>query len=311
MKIRTLVRRSLAFHWRAHLGVGLGAAIGTATLLGALLLGDSVRGTLRTRALERLGATALALRAPERFFTDAFPANEADRLPGAAGHATVLQLLASAARPDGAARAHRVQLLGVTPAFWRMATTARTRTQSGHASVEPDERLRRIGPNEAFLNRVLATRLALEPGDELVLRVPRPTALSADVALSPRSGNTAALRVRVAAILDGPEAGNFSLENHPQAPLNVFVAREDLQRASGLQGRANLLLVSAPEPAHAASRLLEQIRPKSKRAGRSPIWKRAGASRPMADPSCARVECSSIRRSSARRGRSRPRRKGC
>src|SRR5947207_868419 len=55
MTLRTLIRRSLRFHWRAHLGVVLGAAIGSAVLVGALVVGDSVRESLRERALQRLG----------------------------------------------------------------------------------------------------------------------------------------------------------------------------------------------------------------------------------------------------------------
>ena len=43
MTFRTLIRRSLRFHWRAHVGVVLGAAVGSAALIGALVVGDSVR----------------------------------------------------------------------------------------------------------------------------------------------------------------------------------------------------------------------------------------------------------------------------
>ena len=43
MTFRTLIRRSLRFHWRSHLGVVLGAAMGSAALIGALVVGDSVR----------------------------------------------------------------------------------------------------------------------------------------------------------------------------------------------------------------------------------------------------------------------------
>src|SRR5437660_4026563 len=65
----TLVRRSLRFHARAHLGVVLGAAIGSAALIGALLVGDSVRETLRERALQSLANAAFALAGGDRFFT--------------------------------------------------------------------------------------------------------------------------------------------------------------------------------------------------------------------------------------------------
>ena len=41
-----LLLGALAFHWRAHLGVVLGATLGSAVLIGALVVGDSVRGSL-------------------------------------------------------------------------------------------------------------------------------------------------------------------------------------------------------------------------------------------------------------------------
>jgi hypothetical protein len=52
----TLARRSVAFYFRSHLGTILGAAIATAVLTGALLVGDSVRaasGRWPWRALEK------------------------------------------------------------------------------------------------------------------------------------------------------------------------------------------------------------------------------------------------------------------
>ena len=61
MTFWTLIRRSLRFHARAHLGVVLGAAIGSAALIGALVVGDSVRGSLRQRALDRIGKTQYLL----------------------------------------------------------------------------------------------------------------------------------------------------------------------------------------------------------------------------------------------------------
>src|SRR5688572_9535947 len=70
MTFRTLIRRSLRFHWRSHLGVVLGAAIGSAALIGALEVGDSVKGSLRERALERLGWMSFALGSGDRLVTE-------------------------------------------------------------------------------------------------------------------------------------------------------------------------------------------------------------------------------------------------
>ena len=65
-----LIWRSLRHNARAHLGVVLGAAIGSAALIGALLVGDSIRGTLRDMALARLGDVTAALDSGDRFFRD-------------------------------------------------------------------------------------------------------------------------------------------------------------------------------------------------------------------------------------------------
>src|SRR2546428_8274840 len=68
MTLRTLIFRNLRFHARAHLGALLGAAIGSAVLIGALVVGDSVRGSLRDIALRRLGKMECALVGGDRLF---------------------------------------------------------------------------------------------------------------------------------------------------------------------------------------------------------------------------------------------------
>src|SRR5512140_1582080 len=66
----TFIRRSLRFHARAHAGVLCGTAIAATALLGALLVGDSMRGSLRQRALERLANARFALAPAGRLFED-------------------------------------------------------------------------------------------------------------------------------------------------------------------------------------------------------------------------------------------------
>ena len=61
MTLRTLVVRSVRFHWRTNLAVLLGVATATAVLAGALVVGDSVRGSLRDLALQRLGRADIAV----------------------------------------------------------------------------------------------------------------------------------------------------------------------------------------------------------------------------------------------------------
>ena len=42
-----LISASLRYHWRTNLAVACGVAVGAAVLTGALLVGDSMRGSLR------------------------------------------------------------------------------------------------------------------------------------------------------------------------------------------------------------------------------------------------------------------------
>ncbi|MHC4717998.1 MAG: hypothetical protein ACYS5V_13580, partial [Planctomycetota bacterium] len=94
-----LVIRSLRYYWRTHLGVAAAAAVTAAVLVGALVVGDSVRHTLDTQAAVRLGRTRLAIVSADGFFTDAL----ADSLSAVlkAPTAPVLQLRGLAAG-DGA-----------------------------------------------------------------------------------------------------------------------------------------------------------------------------------------------------------------
>ena len=76
--------RGLAYFWKLNFAVLLATAVNTAVLTGALIVGDSVRGSLRDMTLDRLGNIELAL-VVERFF----PQSLVDRLKESDGFASV------------------------------------------------------------------------------------------------------------------------------------------------------------------------------------------------------------------------------
>ena len=57
MQTTRLLKRSLAYYWQTNLVVVLGVAIAVSVLAGALLIGESVRGSLRDLSSRRLGKT--------------------------------------------------------------------------------------------------------------------------------------------------------------------------------------------------------------------------------------------------------------
>src|ERR1041385_3344807 len=115
----TLARRSLRFHARIHVGVLVGAAIGSTALIGALIIGDSVKGTLRNRALLRLANAYYALAPMEQTFSQelgerlrSFPKQGfySFRPSGLVNFAALLALNGTASLSSGEARANRVQV---------------------------------------------------------------------------------------------------------------------------------------------------------------------------------------------------------
>ena len=70
MSIPRLLLASLWRFRRTNLGVMLGVAVATTVITGALIIGDSMRQTLRDTANQRLGDVSHAITGGDRFFTD-------------------------------------------------------------------------------------------------------------------------------------------------------------------------------------------------------------------------------------------------
>src|ERR1051325_7072075 len=239
MTSRTLLRRSLRFHARSHLGVVLGATIGSAALIGALLVGDSLRESLRSMALTRLGNIHYTLTATEVPFQADLKERLCSTSPSSGGpgylhpssacpFSAVLSLPGVVAKGDGSARANRVNILGVDAAGWPQA-----------AGWSND--IGTLGET-ALINETLAQRLQAKEGDEIVIRVRKPSALALDAAISPRDEAAVALRMKIGAILPAKMLGNFSLSAQQEPPANIFLPRQLLEKKVGLTNRANLLV---------------------------------------------------------------------
>lgn len=231
MNWATLAARGLRFHWRSHLGVLLGATLAAAILVGALAVGDSVRYSLRSLALARLGQVSLALSGGSRFFRAALADGIGAELR--APVAPVIVVRGTAASDDGERRAGRVQVIGADARFWQLGGSRPPAEATGETVV---------------LNRRLAARLGARPGDEVLLRVEKPSLLSRDAPLSTVADASIALRLRVAGIAADADFGRFSLEANQIPPLNAVVPLATLQQALSMADRANVLLVG-PVPA--------------------------------------------------------------
>ncbi|HVK57432.1 MAG TPA: ABC transporter permease, partial [Candidatus Kapabacteria bacterium] len=250
----TLARRSVAFYFKSHLGTLLGAAIATAVLTGALLVGDSVRGSLREMALSRIGRIDLALTSGDRVFRAALADELQSKLTGAQV-VSAFQLPATVSKPDATARANQVQVTGVEDRFWDLAK------QSPGA----------LGVNDAFINERLARQLKANVGDTVLIRVPRVSHLSRDAPLSPEEDSSVALRVELRAILTDDQFGRFGLAASQVPPLNAFVSLHSLQARAGATNQANLLLVSGGNSLAAEKALRDSFTPQDAQLSFRPL----------------------------------------
>ena len=235
-----LLRRSLSYHRGIHVAVALGVAVGTAVLAGALLVGDSVRGSLRGLTLDRLGAIDHAL-VTDRYFREALAQElaDGDRLYSSIDKvAPAVLIRGSLQSADSGARASRVNIHGVDERFWSFFGTAAARSET--AASLPEGR-------QLVLNEALAREVGAKAGDALLVRFQTDTLVPSESVMGRKAGNVRTLRLTAATVLPDRGIGRFGLSPSQQLPYNVFVPMATLQRALGQAGRANAIFVAGGE----------------------------------------------------------------
>jgi ABC-type lipoprotein release transport system permease subunit len=230
----TLILRSARYYWRTHLGVILGAALATLVLTGSLLVGDSVKATLKRQALARVGQAQSAFTGGDRFFREALAAG-----------APALVVRATVARADGSARVNAAQVLGVDERFWKLAPG--DVTQASGLSARSTGTTPGSQPPEFRLNQRLAQQLGVARGDTVIIRIEKPGAFSRDAPLSGEEGDLVAIRASVGPIVGDAEFGRFALVASQVPPFSIYVPLTVLQEKLALKGRANLLLSAEPQ----------------------------------------------------------------
>ncbi|MFH5806337.1 ABC transporter permease [Alienimonas sp. DA493] len=244
-----LVLASLWFYRRTHLAVLLGVAAGAAVIGGALVVGDSVRASLRQITLERLGEVDLAL-SGGRFVTDGFVdtlAEGADA-PATAAPALALRAGLSAGEEDAVRRVGSVNLFGTDERLWGLLETAEV--------ARPE-------PGEIVLNARVAEGLGVSVGDDVTISVEIPSAVPRGNLLANRDDSTATVPLTVSAVLpDTAGAARFDLNPAQQIPpvayaelgelrdlLALTPVRPSRRNPEGRVGRVNAVFVADPEGA--------------------------------------------------------------
>ncbi len=232
-----LIVRSLFYHWRINAAVVLGVAAATAVLTGALLVGDSVRGSLRRLTLDRLGRIDNVL-VTEGFFRKQLAAE-------VAADTTVQQHFSEATAailfPRGtvavqsgqpSASASQVLVVGCGSEFWNL----------GQPQYKPD---RHPGPGEIILNAPLAEDLGVSVGSQVILRLPKSNQVPGDSVMGRKTERVRSIAgLKVIEVIPAESLGRFSLRASQITSRNAYVALETLQQSLGLEDQANTILVA-------------------------------------------------------------------
>jgi len=202
--------------------------ISTAILVGALIIGDSVKFSLRQIVFDRLGNTEFALTSGDRFFR----AQIADDLSKILDTtvAPLLQTKGIAIAEGGQRRLNNVQIIGVDGRFGEIAGI--------------NDFYNHISPDEAIINQHLASRLQLKKGDEFLLRIKKLDMIPRDIPLSLDTDTTMAKPFKIKAIAADAQFGRFNLKANQVAPNTVFVSLISLSKEMGYDNRANVLLAA-------------------------------------------------------------------
>ena len=237
------MNRSLIHFWRIHLAVLLGTSVATAVLTGALLVGDSVRGSLRGLTLVRLGGIDYAL-VSEQFFREEL-ASDLLRTPASAEQledpAPAILLNGTAINANTRARASRVQIQGIDERFLNLWTNAETADLEDSLAKQPGQTFPSV-----IINESLRKELDVQVGAPFLISFQRQSDIHREFLLGRRDSSDVVqtLRLTISKVIPDRGLGKFSLDSSQNLPLNAYVHLPILQKAIGKGERVNAVFVS-------------------------------------------------------------------
>ena len=250
--------KSLWFHRRVNLAIALGVAAATAVLTGALIVGDSMRGSLRELTLDRLGKIDVMLLS-EGFFREqlATELSHLEAFPASFGQATPVIYFpngtAERRQGDQLTNLGQVGLLGIHSQFWQM----------GDESLQG---LPELAADEVIINSVVAEDLGLDKQDlanaMITIGIPKQTLLPADSSLGNKKNLVErVVDLKVVDIIPARSLGQFGMHPTQIPPRLVFLPIATMQEAlaegvlkyKGSSEQANAILLSSKDPSRVIS----------------------------------------------------------
>jgi ABC-type antimicrobial peptide transport system permease subunit len=232
MRIANLLKNNLTYFWRTNVAVVAGVAIAVSVLAGALLVGDSVRASLRDLFLARLGATEHIISSTsffrEQLSDDLLAKSEfADSFGGAC---PIIVFEGVVTHEKSGRRGSGVQVYGVDERFWKF---------HGREGQRPA-----LEDNKIFVSAGLAEEIGGAAGDTLLLTIEKPTAIPAESLHGRKDDLGRTIRLSIRETLSTSDLGDFSIRPQQGTARTIFVSLRRLQRDLEQPSKVNAILVS-------------------------------------------------------------------
>lgn len=219
MTRQQLMINSLIHYWRTNLAVMLGVVVGTAVIGGALIVGESVRASLRKMTFDRLGQVEFVLSGP-RFFREEL-AGEVQLKDRSVAPAIIMRGAMQAKSGGTSRRAGQVSVYGIDHGVWSLIDVGNVQQPAGTGVV---------------LNTQVAEALHAKVGDQVTLWIEIPSAVPRDTLLGNKDNDSQEIVLTVSGIAPAENGlSRFGLNPTQSLPLNVFMDLHVLQERLGLE----------------------------------------------------------------------------
>ncbi len=241
-----LLLRNLRYFWRTNVAVVAGVATAVAVLAGALLVGESVRASLRDLLNERIGATDVVVSA-DRFFSQELSDRLAPAEPSGGRPATapIIAVKGVLVREGSPRQAYDVGVYGVDDRFWRF-----------HGLDVPPG----FEDRAAVVGGPLASYLGVQAGDAVLLRIATEEDAPGESLFGRRENTSRAIRLTCRGVAGPERLGEFALRPGQGTVFSVFVPLQRLQRELAQPGRANTVLSAGSAESGEEGRLRRALR---------------------------------------------------
>ncbi len=220
MRTTSLLKRGLTYYWQTNLVVVLGVATAVAVLAGALLIGASVRGSLRDLVSQRLGNTDRIVTSPGFF---------REQLATDLAACPIIALEGVVTHEPSKRRAGDVKVYGVDERFWQF---------NGIPKIDLENR-------QALISDGLAIELGTQSGDSLLLRLEKPSDIPIESLHGRKDDPGKTIRLNISRSLPRDSLGEFSLQPTQGVVRAVFVPLRFLQRELEQEAKINTILIDS------------------------------------------------------------------